>query len=149
MKRISLLFSLLIVLAVNGQESFDHYAVKSIYSGKMAHLDFKSNPIARVYRTIISEEYKQNRVNFAGHYSFAYWGCGSPCTGCVIVDAKTGKIYLGPDSELGYKFVKESSLLIVNPRDTLSTSDKNTWNEVYQEEIWAWREQIKKFIKLK
>jgi len=149
MRRISLLIFCLVVLNINGQESFNHYAVKSIYSGKMARVNFKSNPTARVYRTRISKEYKQNGVNFAGHYSFAYWGCGSPCTGCAIVDVKTGEVYLGPDSGFGYDFVKESKLLIVNPKDTVSNSGQNLWDVVYQEEIWVWREKTKEFIKLK
>jgi len=149
MKRILLLIFLCIVLNGIGQESFNHYKVKSIYSGKISRINFKSNPIARVYSTRISEDYKQNGVNFAGHYSFVYWGCGSPCTGCAIVDVKTGKVYLGPDSELGYSFVKESKLLIVNPKDTVSNSGQNPWDIIYQEEIWVWREKIKKFIKLK
>ena len=148
-KRISLLIFLLLVLNVNGQESFHRYTVKSIYSGKIARVNFKSNPTARVYRTRISKEYKQNGVNFAGHYSFAYWGCGSPCTGCAIVDVKTGEVYLGPDSGFGYDFVKESKLLIVNPKDTVSNSGQNLWDVVYQEEIWVWREKTKEFIKLK
>jgi len=149
MKKISLLIFCLIVLNVNGQESFNLYKVKSIYSGRLAQVNFKSNSTARFYRTRISDEYKQNGVNFAGHYSFASWGCGSPCKGCAIVDVKTGKVYLGPDSGFGYNFTKESKLLIVNPKDTLSNSGQNPWDVGCQEELWVWREKIKKFIKLK
>lgn len=146
MKKIFLLTFLCVVLNVIGQESFNHYKAKSIYSGKMSRINFKSNPITRVYRTRISEDYKQNGVNFAGHYSFTYWGCGSPCAGCAIVDVKTGKVYLGPDSELGYSFVKESKLLIVNPKDT---TNRSSLNDVYTEEKWIWIEKNKKFIQLK
>ena len=149
MKKIFLLIFWCVVLNIIGQESFNHYKVKSIYSGKISRINFKSNPSARFHRTIISEDYKQNGVNFAGHYSFVYWGCGSPCTGCAIVDVKTGKVYLGPYSGFGYDFTKESKLLIVNPKDTVSNSGQNPWDIVCQEEIWVWREKIKKFIKLK
>jgi len=149
MKKIFLLFFCLVVFNVIGQESFNLYKVKSIYSGRLALVNFKSNSTARVYRTRISEEYKQNGVNFAGHYSFAYWGCGSPCTGCAIVDVRTGKVYSGPDSGFGYNFRKESKLLIVNPKDTVSNSGQNPWDVVYKEELWVWIDKSKKFIKLK
>ena len=115
----------------------------------MSRVNFKSNPTARVYRTRISKEYNHNGVNFAGYYSFAYWGCGSPCTGCAIVDVRTGKVYSGPDSGFGYKFVKDSRLLIVNPKDTVSNSGQNPWDVVYREELWVWSDKSKRFIKLK
>jgi len=148
MKEFFLIISFFLVVVANGQESFKKYEVKSIYLEKMARIDFKSNPIARLYRTRISKNYKQNGVNFAGHYSFVFWGCGSPCTGCVIVDLKTGKVYSGPDSGFGYKFTKNSRLLIVNPKDTVSNSGQNPWDEVYKTERWFWNERSKKFIKL-
>jgi len=31
--------------------------------------------------------------NFAGHFTLAYWGCGSPCLSFVIIDAVSGAIY--------------------------------------------------------
>ena len=135
MKRISLLVLLFIVLSVNGQESFGKYSVSYIYSGEMSPLNLKSNRTARVYKTTMSESYKQNVVNFAGHYSFIYWGCGSPCTGCASIDVRTGKVYSGPDSGFGYNFKKDSRLLIVNTKDTISNSGQNPWDEVYTEEI--------------
>ena len=149
MKRISLLVLLFIVLSVNGQESFEKYSVSYIYSGQMSPINLKSNRTARVYKTRISESYKQNGVNFAGHYSFVYWGCGSPCTGCAIIDVRTGKVYSGPDSGFGYNFKKNSRLLIVNPKDTVSNSGQNPWDEVYKQKRWVWVERLKKFIELK
>lgn len=148
MKKLLLLISFFLVVYVKGQESFNQYYVSSIYSGKMARIDFKSNPVARVYRTRISENYKQNGVNFAGHYSFVFWGCGSPCTGCAIVDLKTGKVYSGPDSGFGYNFTRNSRLLIINPKDNVSNSGQNPWDEVYKTERWFWSEKSKKFLKL-
>ena len=136
-------------LNVIGQESFKLYKVKSIYYGKMSRVNFNSNPTARVYKTRISNDYKHNGVNFAGSFSFAYWGCGSPCIGCAIVDVRTGKVYSGPDSGFGYKFVKDSRLLIVNPKDTVSNSGQNPWDNVYKEEKWIWNDKSKRFIKLK
>ena len=114
----------------------------------MSPINLKSNRTARVYKTRISESYKQNGVNFAGHYSFVYWGCGSPCTGCAIIDVRTGKVYSGPDSGFGYNFIKDSKLLIVNPKDTISNSGQNPWDEVYKQESWVWVDKTKRFIKL-
>jgi len=149
MKRLSLLVFLFVVLGVYGQESFESYKVSYIYSGQMSPINFKSNWTARVYKTRISKSYSQNGVNFAGHYSFAYWGCGSPCTGCAIIDVRTGKVYSGPDSGFGYNFKKDSRLLIVNPKDTVSNSGQNPWDEVYKQKRWVWVERLKKFIELK
>jgi len=148
MKRLSLLVFLFVVLGVHGQKSFENYNVSYIYLGQMFPINFKSNWTARVYKTRISESYKKNGVNFGGHYSFAYWGCGSPCTGCAIIDVRTGKVYSGPDSGFGYNFKKNSRLLIVNPKDTVSNSGQNPWDEVYKQERWVWVEKSKKFIEL-
>ena len=148
MKRYFLIISFFLVLVANGQESSSKYEVKSIYLGKMARINFKNNPVARVYRARISKNYKQNGVNFAGHYSFVFWGCGSPCTGSVIVDAKTDKVYSGPDSGFGYNFTRNSRLLIVNPKDTVSNAGQNPWDEVYKTERWFWNDKSKNFIKL-
>jgi hypothetical protein len=41
-------------------------------------------------------------ANFAGHYKIAEWGCGSQCLSIAIVDLKTGDVYDGPFSILGY-----------------------------------------------
>jgi hypothetical protein len=31
--------------------------------------------------------------NFAGHFTLAKWGCGSPCLDFVIIDARSGVVY--------------------------------------------------------
>jgi hypothetical protein len=74
--------------------SFKHYEV-GVYQGQPAKLKIKGNPLAEQYRTIIkdtyySKEYMQRwhgatGLNFAGHYCFVYWGCGSPCKASAIV----------------------------------------------------------------
>lgn len=53
-------------------------------------------------------------INFAGHYTLIYWGCGTACQYGVIVDRKTGIIYDGYTSSLGPEFKKESSYILFN-----------------------------------
>ena len=49
-------------------------------------------PKEHVYRTQIREQASMG-PNFAGHFTIAKWGCGSPCLAFVIVDSKSGKVY--------------------------------------------------------
>jgi len=46
----------------------------------------------RKYRTEIREQARKG-PNFAGHFTVAKWGCGSPCLYFVIVNATSGVIY--------------------------------------------------------
>jgi hypothetical protein len=146
MRKIFLLIFLFVVVVVYGQEIFQTYKVNEIYCGKKHTVNFESNRTARVYRTVILENYRLSGVNFAGHYFFVYWGCGSPCAGSAIVDVITGKVYDGPDSAFGYKFEKDSRLVIVNPRGRLD--NQKELEEVYQEEKWVWAEKSNVFVKL-
>jgi hypothetical protein len=41
-------------------------------------------------------------ANFAGHYKIAEWGCGSSCVSIAVINLKTGEVYEGPFSVLGY-----------------------------------------------
>ncbi|MDP3462297.1 MAG: hypothetical protein Q8S18_05880 [Bacteroidales bacterium] len=97
--------------------SFEDFKVNSVDHNKYADLDLKSNKDANNYRTRLREGYSADTANFAGHYTFVYWGCGSPCQSSLLIDRKTGKIYDSPDASLGYNFRVDSKMLIVNPPD--------------------------------
>ena len=97
---------------------YDDYRVNSVDHKKHADLDLKSNKGANNYRTRLREGYSADTANFAGHYTFVYWGCGSPCLSSMVIDRKTGKIYDSPDAALGYDFRVDSRMIIVNPPDT-------------------------------
>lgn len=97
---------------------FDDFKVKTIDHKKYADLDLKSNEMANNYRTRLREGFKADTANFAGHYTFVYFGCGSPCQGSLVIDRKTGKVYDSPSASLGYDFRVDSRMLIVNPPDT-------------------------------
>lgn len=94
---------------------FDDFKLEMIDNKKYSDLDLKSNSEANNYRTRLREGYKADKANFAGHYTFVYFGCGSPCQISYVIDRKTGKIYDSPSAALGYDFRVNSRMLIVNP----------------------------------
>ena len=53
----------------------------------------RDNAYAKLYKTSLTWDMKENGVNFAGHYSLVRIGCGSDCRTVGIVDVKTGKVY--------------------------------------------------------
>ena len=98
--------------------SFNDFKVRLIDNRKYAELDLKSNKGANYFRTRLREAYNSDTANFAGHYTFVFWGCGSPCQRSMLIDRKTGKIYDAPEASLGYDFRVNSRMLIVNPTDS-------------------------------
>ncbi|MBF6640298.1 hypothetical protein IVB69_02275 [Flavobacterium sp. J49] len=105
--------------------------------------DLRSHELGRKFRTRIKEEYENTESLFAGHYTLATWGCGSPCQMSVLIDRRTGKIYDAPTSSLGYKFQKDSRMLIVNPPDSLGYYIKDC--PYCKPEIYILNEKTKKF----
>eukprot|EP01034_Spumella_vulgaris_P005216 gene5216-6658_t len=98
---------------------FDDYPVKPVPKNTpKAPINYKSHPIAREYKTTITWQYKEEPVNFAGHYVFTSWGCGSPCTGSAIVDVLTGRVYEGPISGSGFQVQANSRMVLGNPPDS-------------------------------
>jgi hypothetical protein len=102
--------------------SFDMFKVKNTYSGKMAKPNFKTDPAARMYKTMIKDACANDSITFAGHYTIAEWGCGSGCGGMAVVDRITGRIYFSTnyipfdtlDGHYGIRYQKDSRLIIVN-----------------------------------
>jgi hypothetical protein len=90
--------------------------VVPIDSGKQAPINWKSNPSARRFRTVIKEGVKRG-VNFAGHYCIVQWGCGTLCQSWVIVDLDNGKIYDGISTCRGLDYRSDSRLIILDPPD--------------------------------
>jgi hypothetical protein len=107
--------------------------------------DLNSHELGQKFRSAIKEEYENDESLFAGHYSFAYWGCGSPCQMSVIIDKRNGKIYDSPTASVGYKFQKNSRMLIVNPPDSLGYYHKDC--AYCKPEIYILNETTKKFEK--
>lgn len=122
--------------------NFEDYTTPHIYKGNHAVIKLNSHELARQYKTIITETYYKEGLNFAGHYCFIWWGCGSPCKGSAVVDLKTGDVYEGPTSSLGYEFKKNSRMIIINPPDSSGFFDDCAF---CHPEIWIWDEDAKKF----
>jgi hypothetical protein len=91
-----------------------------IFKGKLAPPNFKTDTKALAYRTQIKNQCKSEGVNFAGHFTVVYWGCGSSCMVIAIVDRITGRIfYSGLLSEpysafYGFKSNPDSKMIIFN-----------------------------------
>lgn len=119
---------------------FTDYAVEPIEIKFNKKLDFSNYEFKKMFRTATKNDIEENGVNFAGHFCFAYWGCGSPCKLSAVVDLKTGKVYNGLPSGIGYSFTKDSRLLIVNPLDSTNWYDITVPYAIPEEYEWTGKE---------
>lgn len=120
---------------------FADFKASNFYVGKPAKINYQSPPIARQYRTVITEGYKEEgKANFGGHYRFITWGCGSSCAQSALVDLRTGRVYNGMIAPAGFSFEANSRLVIVNPPD-----DARTALDELDTEYWVWHEARHKF----
>lgn len=103
-------------------------------------LDYSNYEYKKMYITATTDDVKANGVNFAGHFSFAYWGCGSPCKLSAVVDLKTGKVYNGLPSGIGYSFKKDSRLIVVNPPDSTNWYDITVPYAIPEQYEWTGKE---------
>jgi len=53
-----------------------------------------------MFRTHLLDGAKE-RPNFAGHYRFVGWGCGSACAAGAFIDVETGEIHPPPKPAVG------------------------------------------------
>jgi hypothetical protein len=86
--------------AETGAPRFETYAV-GVWRGKVAPLDQRSHPLARKFRTVISQQIKEEGINFAGRYTLASAGCGTGCSIIAIIDARTGRAFF-PNELMGW-----------------------------------------------
>ena len=111
-----------------------------------ADINFKSNPIAERYRTVITEKYNELEVNFASYYVITTWGCGSGCVTGVMVDIRDGFVYSMPeDKDWGgngtyIQSKKESKIL-----KTVAVAQSSSGEIVEDRKYWEWNEDLKKF----
>ena len=111
-----------------------------------ADIDFKSNPLAEQYRTVITEKYNELEVNFASYYIITTWGCGSGCVSGVMVDIRDGIVYSMPeDREWGGNGTyidskKESKVLI-----TVAVAQSPSGEIEETRKYWEWNEDLKNF----
>lgn len=107
-----------------------------IYEGKPTKVDFSTYPEAKMFRTTITEQALKG-PNFAGHYTFATWGCGTSCLMYAIIDSISGKVVLmnGPyeEEQLTPHFDINSRLLVLNSKDDFEQSKGQNINEILGE----------------
>ena len=106
-------------------------------------LDFSEYEYKKMFVTWIKEGVIEKGVNFAGHFCFVYWGCGSPCKLSAVIDLNTGIVYNGLPSEVGYEYRKNSKLMIVNPPDSSSWFNKNVLWQQPSQYVWTGTEFVK------
>ncbi len=98
---------------------FEQFPVNSIETEKSRlNLNTNQNSFSRRYRTMINQTFEKEPINFAGKYVVNYWGCGSPCQVGIAINVKNGKLIEIPSASVGYRFKKNSRLLIINPPDS-------------------------------
>jgi len=123
---------------------FDTYKVP-IYRGKLKDPDFKTNSNVRLFISRIKEGCKEG-VNFAGHYTLVYWGCGTACQYGVIVDRRTGQIFDNFTSSLGVEFRADSNLIIFNAELENSNSKYLQLEHFTGVKIKVWKENEFKML---
>ena len=80
---------------------FEDYPAQA-YLGRQ-HAPILTTHLDRLYRTRIREA-AHDGPNFAGHFAIAEWGCGTGCSGFVIVDLISGAVYDPPFQDLGFHY---------------------------------------------
>ncbi len=95
-------------------DDFRRHPVSEAFTGIPAAVDLESHPLARQFRTRLTEGAKQG-PNFAGRYTIVEWGCGTNCQQVAVVDARTGRVSDWLTTELGSDYRLDSRLFIKNP----------------------------------
>jgi hypothetical protein len=92
----------LILLIVITLFSFNVYSQKTPTFGKYPAkvekktaraINFGSHPKARTFRTNLRNSLRNGKIDFAGKYIVARWGCGTGCSQMALIDAKTGNVF--------------------------------------------------------
>ena len=73
---------------------FEDYSLAENWPGNNAAVKITTRA-ERMFRTRLTDASKQS-PNFAGHYRFATWGCGSECISGAIIDLETGRVFAPP-----------------------------------------------------
>jgi hypothetical protein len=117
--------------AEEGAWTFQKYPAKIGFTGKPAK-PLLVTPLEHMYRTQIREQ-AQKGPNFAGRYTLAEWGCGSPCVQFVIIDANSGTVYDSGELvgcanrnglEAGIQFRLDSQLIAATGSSGINVSSK-------------------------
>ncbi len=138
-----------------GNFNFTKYPAKIQKINNKASLENLSNPLTKSYSTASKEQYKNSKINFAGHYILIENGDGYE-SNAVIADVKTGKIYNIPENKEPFSanftfqclnqqpliYKSNSNLLVINNFEG-GESEKPIRN------YYVWNDTTKKFKKIK
>jgi len=86
--------SAVMVSAQNRPPRFEDFPAPTDWKGPAAVVTLTARS-ERVYRTRLLKAAKEP-PNFATHYRFTIWGCGSECASGAIVDLATGQVIAPP-----------------------------------------------------
>lgn len=104
----------------------------TIFEGKPAKVNFTNDSWLYQFRTTVSEQVAEG-PNFAGHFTFVRWGCGTDCLAYAIIDTVTGNRVLMNDlvvENLQPSFDIDSRLLVFNSKDALVDLKGMKLNEI-------------------
>lgn len=76
------------------EPKLDNYPVTETWQGHAASVQVTSRS-EHQFRTQLRKA-AQKPPDFAGHYRFAFWGCGTQCVGGALIDLETGKVFQPP-----------------------------------------------------
>lgn len=113
----------------------------SVFKGSLRRPDFSTNPEAKMFKTRIIEGCKDG-INFAGHFTLIYWGCGTACQYGVVVDRKTGKIYDGYTSSMGSDYRADSRMIIFNGKINTSKQEFLRLDNYSQIQVKKWNGKV-------
>lgn len=93
--------------------AFAQYPPYLLVKGPGPAPDLASHPQAARYRTRLAEAVKRGPA-FAGHLAVAHWPCGPTCRQWAFVDARDGRVLLGPQTQGSARFDRDSRLFIAD-----------------------------------
>lgn len=119
---------------------FAKYPATTKFHGKPAAVDLKSHKDAPTFRTRLRDAVKEAKgPNFAGHLIVTSWGCGTSCQTVALIDARNGKVQLGPEpASVGVEYRADSRLMIFNPAKNIREAHGDKPPEGVKTELYVW-----------
>ncbi|HEL4244546.1 hypothetical protein I5U23_13835 [Stenotrophomonas maltophilia] len=108
-----------------GGPQLTDYPVAKVYGGPAAGLDMSTHE-ARMFKTRMSAALKDGKVEFAGEYTVAGWGCGTGCFSQTFISLRTGKpLPQSLGGELGPNIVR------IDPHSALVVAEGTEYDSNY------------------
>ena len=119
-----------------GAPRFADYPAGAVFRGTPAAPDFKRNPAAERFATLLREGSRRG-PNFAGHLRVVEWSCGPNCQSWMIVNTKTGRIHDAPEPGVfGLEFQLDSRLFVVNTLGRFKATDPPAGVPIAKYYVW-------------